>query len=795
MTLPVRDDALRAAAVGTSWPRLDSREKVVGSTRYAADISVPLPGLLHARLVLSPYAHARINGIDTAAALAVKGVVAVLTAADLPIKGSADMRMFEPLARREAFFAGQPVAIVVAESETAAQDGVDAVVVDYTPIDPVVDAELAMAVDAPLAHPHEHNASQDGMEMASPHAAVGHADEVEQSASPHAAVGGGADRPKLTEAMSPNVVGKHWHRRGDADSALAGSDTTVSGMFSTEWVYQGYMETHAATAWLEGSGELVCASGTQGIFYTRGQLAKIFGYPISKVRSIGTPLGGAFGSKIMVVEPLAVAAAIRLHRPVRLALTRREDMAMTNPAQGSRIELAIGATRDGRLTGLKSRMVFDAGAYSEWTVESISAILIAGPYRWDAWDVRAFGVETNRVGTGSYRGPGGPQASFALESLIDELAIRLGQDPVELRLRNAVIPGDVMLDGEPWVRLGTPEVLEAISAHPLWTGRHSLPEGEGVGIAVGVWPGGKEPAAALCRLEGDGTVTVITGVVDMSGVASGFATIAAETLGIHPSRINVVSTDTTSAPRSPMSGGSVVTYSAGRAIQKSVENLKERLLRFASEQLEIDPNDLELRDGRVEPKGAPAKGMSITDLAEKIEGFGVTTEPIEGHGTGLPPSLAPSVSAHLAHVRVDRETGEVELKSFVIAQDVGRALNPALVEGQMRGGAAQGMGWALYEAMTFDENAQLMAGSFMDYALPDAVKVPPIETIIVEVPAPDGPFGAKGIGEAPVCGSPAAIGNAIRNATGLRMQALPMTARRVWEASQDAAPDGSGPTH
>lgn len=787
MTAPVRDDAQRNSAVGSSWPRLDSREKVVGSTRYAADVTIPVPGLLHARLVLSPYAHAAINSIDTAAALATPGVVAVLTAKDLPIRNFEDMRMFQPLATREAVFAGQPVAMVVAESEATAQDGVDAVMVDYSPIDPTVDATQAMAVDAALARPHRHNPAEDAGQTASPHAAVGHADEVEATASPHAAVGGGADRPRITEALSANVVGKHWHKRGDVDAALAASAATAKGTFTTEWVYQAYMEPHGATAYLEGSGELVVAGGMQGIFYTRSQIAKIFGLPISRVRAVGTPLGGAFGSKIMVTEPLAAAAALVLRRPVRLALTRREDMTMTNPAQATTIELEIGATADGRLTGLRTRLVFDAGAFSEWTVESIGAILIAGPYRWQAWDVKAFGVETNHVGTGSYRGPGGPQASFALESLLDDIAAQLNIDPLELRRRNAVVPGDVMVDGEPWVRLGTQEVLGALAEHPLWKGRHDLPEGEGVGLSVGVWPGGKEPAAAMCRLEGDGTVTIITGVVDMSGVSSGFATIAAEALGIHPSRINIVASDTSSAPRSPMSGGSVVTYSSGRAIQRSVEDLKTRLLRFASEQLEIDPVDLELRDGRIEPKGAPAKGITITDLAEKLEGFGVTTEPIEGHGTGLPPSLAPSVSGHLAHVRVDPETGEARVLKFVIAQDVGRALNPALVEGQMRGGVLQGIGWALYEALTYDDQGQLMAGSFMDYAVPDAAQAPEIETVVIEVPAPDGPFGAKGIGEAPVCGSPAAVANGVKAASGVRMHALPMTARRIWEASQNGS--------
>ena len=427
-------------------------------------------------------------------------------------------------------------------------------------------------------------------------------------------------------------------------------------------------------------------------------------------------------------------------------------------------------------------MVFDSGAYSEWTVESIGAILIAGPYRWTAWDVRAFGVETNRFGTGSYRGPGGPQASFALETLIDQIAEKLKIDPLEFRIRNCVIDGDTMVDSEPWVRIGTREVLEALAKHPLWKGRHKLPKGEGVGLSVGVWPGGKEPAAAVCRLEPDGTLTIITGVVDMSGVASGFATIAAEAFGIDAQKVNVVAADTSSAPRSPMSGGSVVTYSSGRAVQRAVEAMKEKLLRYAAEELEIDPGDLELRDGRVQPKGAPGKGVSVADLAEKLDGFGVTFEPVEGHGGSIPPSLAPSVSAHLAHVRVDPETGEAKVLRFVIAQDVGTALNPALVEGQMRGGVAQGIGWALYEAMPFDDQAQLLAGSFMDYVVPDALEIPPIETIIVEVPAPDGPFGAKGIGEAPVCGSPAAVANAVFAASGIRMHALPMT-----------APAGSGP--
>ncbi len=689
----VQDEGQIGAAIGRSWPRLDSREKVLGATRYAADVHVPQQGLLHARLVLSVYAHAQINSIDKAAALAVPGVVAVLTAGDLPIKGHADMRMFQPLASRQVVFAGQPIAIVVAETEAAATDGVHAVMVDYTPIAAAVDAVAAMDIGAPVARPHRHVAAEDGG-GASPHAAVG---DNADAASPHAAVGG-AEKPKLTEELSKNVIGRHWYQHGDVDAALAGSHATVTGRFETNWVYQAYLEPHTATAWFDTNGDLVVNSSTQGIFYTRSQLAKIFGLAPFKVRSVGAPLGGAFGSKILVAEPLAAGAALALRRPVQLVLTRREDFSMTNPASGTVIELEIGATKDGRFTGLRSRLVFDSGAFSEWTVESIGGILVAGPYRWEAHDIRAYGVETNRFGTGSYRGPGGPQASFALESLVDQLAAKVGLDPIEIRLRNSVDPGDRMVDGEAWVRIGTKEVLGAIQQHPLWQNRHKLPKGEGVGIGVGVWPGGKEPAAAICRLEGDGTLTIITGVVDMTGVASGFATIAADAFGIDVSKVNVIATDTAGAPRSPLSGGSVVTYSAGSAVLRSVEAMREKLLRYASEEMEIDPNDLEVVNGQVQPKGAPGRGKSVAELAEKLDGFGVAFEPVEGHGGAIPPSLAPSTSAHLAHVRVDEETGEVELLHFVIAQDVGRALNPALVEGQMRGGAAQGIGWALLRA-------------------------------------------------------------------------------------------------
>ena len=256
-----------------------------------------------------------------------------------------------------------------------------------------------------------------------------------------------------------------------------------------------------------------------------------------------------------------------------------------------------------------------------------------------------------------------------------------------------------MADGTPWGGLGLGECLDRVAAHPLWRDRASLPDGEGVGVAVGAWPGSRQPAAAVCRLEADGRVTVVTGVVDISGTMTGFATIAAEGLGIAAGEVSVIAADTAAAPRSPVSGGSVITYSTGRAVQRATDALRDKILAYAAQLLEIDVRDLELVGGVVQPKGTPERGLTLAQIGESLDGFTSAFEPLEGHGGTVPPVLAPLTSAHLVHVRVDRETGSVEVVGYVIAQDVGRALNPAIIEGQLHGGATQGLGWALHEAM------------------------------------------------------------------------------------------------
>jgi CO/xanthine dehydrogenase Mo-binding subunit len=712
---------------------------------------------------MSHEAHAKVASISVEDALAMPGVIAVLTAADLPLATSGPGRLYEPLAREEVVYAGQPVALVVAESEAQAEDAAELVDVELEPLETVIDLEAAAKPGSPRARVTV-AADGDGSDLGDAHASV--------------AAGGVGDEEELSE----NVLDSARLTHGDVNAALAASHLVVSGRFQTPWMYQGYLEPQTGIAWLEPDGELVISSSTQAPFATRDSLGKLFGLPVDRIRVRATTLGGAFGGKMMIVEPLVASATLVLRRPVRLAMTRSEDMSATNPAGAEMLSLEVGADADGKLTAIRSRVLVDRGATDDFGVESIAAMLTAGPYRWGAHELTALGVLTNRMTFGAYRGPTAPPAAFALESLIDELAEKLELDPLQLRLRNVSIEGDRAPTGQSFPVFGARECLERIREHPLWSRRDALPDGEGIGVSVGWWPGGYEPAAAVCRLDADGHLTVITGAADMTGVETAFAAIAAEAFGVDSERVRVVNADTASAPYAGTSGGSKVTYTVGRAVERAASDAREQLLEVAANELEIAPEDLEIVDGTVQPHGVPARAISIEELASKILSFGGPHPPVEGHGR-VSLSRAPQSAAHLSHVRVDPDTGAVTVLGHVIAQDVGRALNPALVEGQMCGGTAQGLGWALLEEISHDSHGQLTTGTFVDYPLPTAAFTPWIDTEIVEVPAPEGPFGAKGVGEAPVVGVPGAVANAIAAATaGARVRRLPMTPERVWQA-------------
>ena len=535
-------------------------------------------------------------------------------------------------------FAGQPVALVIAETEAAAEDGAELLVVDYEPLEAVVDVEAAMETGAPLARIVEES-DDEGGDLESVHGQVDKGQEDDAG-----------------EQLSGNVLDRVTREHGDVVAAFAASDAVVEGTFRTPWVYQAYIEPQVCTAWLEPSGTLVVSTSTQGSFVTRRELARAFDLPLERVRVIAEPLGGAFGGKFALVEPLAVGAALALQRPVRLVLTRSEDFAATNPASAQVTHLKVGARADGTLTAIEARMIVDRGTNAGWGVEGGTSLLVAGPYRWQAHDLRGYGVQTNRFTFGAYRAPGAPTAAFALESLLDELAQKLDLDPIELRLKNAVVEGDVGVSGSPFPTIGAVEVLERLREHPLWAQRDSLPDGEGVGMAAGHWPGAMEPASAVCRVDADGTMTVVTSVADMSGVNSGFAVIAAAAFGLSPDQVRVVTADTASAPYAGASGGSKITYTVGPAVLRAAEAAREKLLAAASQELEIAPDDLEVVDGVVQAVGAPDRSITVQEVASKALRFGGRYEPIEGLGDlGADERRALGGRAPLARARRPRD--------------------------------------------------------------------------------------------------------------------------------------------
>lgn len=757
--------------VGTSLPRLDGPDKVSGRARYAGD--QVLPGMLYARLVLSPYAHARILSIDTAAALAVPGVVAVFTAATLGMSHPDPLsRSQSPLAYQEVLWCGHPVAVVVGETEASAEDGAAILEVEYEPLPVVIDPEAAMRPDSPLARTDREFST----------AAVGSEHTIPQQGVPLG-----------EEERSQNILQTSPVRAGNIEEGLREAEVVVELSYRTHPVHQSYMEPHSVTVAPGSSGHhLVIWSSTQGLFNVRSTVARALSIPERQIHVEPVFIGGGFGGKETLLEPLAAAVAARLRKPVRLIYTRQEDLLAGNPAPQSSITVKLGAKRDGTLTAIQVRMILDSGAYPN-PLAGFSAYHFSAVYRCPHIDVLCDVVQTNKSGTGAYRAPFGPQAYFALESTVQELCQRLGMDPLQFRQLNAFKEGDANLMRGHWPRIGLLECLEQIQQHPLWKQREQakreVPQELkgwkiGTGVAIGGWSGGTEPAAALCRLEQDGTFTVVVGSVDVSGSDTSMALIAAQELSLPASAVYVTHDNTDSMPYSGLSAGSKTTYTVGAAVQAAAREAHSQLLTIASEMVEASPDDLEMREGRIVVKGVPEKFVTLQQIAANTMRFGAPYEPVYGRGRSAIRVPSPAFAAHLAKVAVDPETGEVRVLDYVAAQDVGRAINPAEVEGQIHGGVVQGIGWALFEGMTYDEDGQLLTSTLMDYALPLGKDVPTITALVVEVPSNLGPFGARGVGEPPVVPVAAAIANAVKDAVGARVTEIPMTPERVLAAMQ-----------
>ncbi len=745
--------------VGQATPMIDGGAKVTGNLKYTGDLK--LAGMLHARFVLSSYAHANIKGIDADAALALPGVRRVLTAADLPdIAPSSRARLM--LARDRVIFVGQPVAVVLADDQASAADGAELVDVDYEPLDAATTMDAAMAEDAPLVWPN-------GIQ-------TGAGDEAA-----HGADAGGEAEDEEEEAS--NIAGRTKIERGDVAAAFAAADLIVERTFETPMVHQSSIETQGWVAQPNPiNGGLTMWGSIQSPFGVRLDVADTLGIPESDVTVYGMPVGGAFGAKFGLYEPMVALIAFTVGRPVSLILTRGEELLTTNPAPALRLSAKLGFKNDGTLLAMQALAMADTGIYPSG-LGSFASFQFANFYPCDNVLLESINVVTFKQSVGAYRAPTSPTAFMAAETLFDEAASQLGMDPIELRLMNAAKAGDLMPDESEFSNIGMVQTLEAVREHPLWKNRvESRKAGRGVGVAIGGWMGGLEPGAAACKLNRDGVLQVQIGTADLSGTPTSFALLAAEAYGVDPDQVRFVYSDTDSAPYGGGVGGSKTLYTLGNAVIRAAEDARRQTLAIAAEEFEVSSEDLEIVDGRVQVRGFPDRSIGLGEIAGKTMTFGGEYEPVYGNGRQAVTDRAPSFSAQVAEVEVDEETGEVNLVNLAVVQDVGRAINPLAVEGQMQGGAVQGVGWALYEEMRYDEDGQLLSGSWMDYVMPDAMQASPIQTQIVEVPSESGPFGARGVGEPPVIPTVAAIANAVADATGVRLTQTPMTAPRVLKA-------------
>ncbi|MEE8336579.1 MAG: xanthine dehydrogenase family protein molybdopterin-binding subunit [Dehalococcoidia bacterium] len=760
------------AVVGKRETRIEGASKVTGGTIYAADVQVP--HMLHCKLVLSPHAHARIVSIDTAQALAVDGVELVVLAEDFSkaVKdGSnpaidASNRGAALLAHAQVGFAGEPVAAVLAETPSAAEEGAQAVEVSYEELPAVLDLEAAMEDDSPLARPP-----------------LGEVDRSEEEA--HVTLEVEAEE---AEEKATNIASHVSFTRGDIEAGFAESDVVIERKWRSASMHQGYIEPHATVAdYNAASGELTVWTSTQGQFMVRDTIMRMLKWPETKLRVIGCELGGGFGGKMTLTSPLVSALSVIARRPVKLVLTRAEDLLAATPSPGAIVTIKTGMKKDGTFTAIEASVAYDSGAYPG-APAAIGALLSASFYQWPNLKTDGFEVLTNHVSVGAIRAPGTHNAMHAVEQNIDEMARALDLDPGEVRTKNVSKSGDPMASGQNFPTIGLDETLAKALEHPLWKDRAKAAAEStettkvGIGLAIGGWLGGLQPAAAEVMLNNDGTINAVSGANDISGTNTSFAQIVAEELNLPMDKVNITTGDTKTAPFAGMSAGSKTLFTVGRALREAAIDLKEQLFEVAAERLEANPSDLELADGEVKVKGSPDQSLALNRIASMTTGFGALYRPIVGKGSIAARKQAPGFTAQIAKVEVDTETGKVRLKDFAIVQDVGFAINPLSVEGQMEGGAVQGMGIGLWEEYLYDDSGHVQNAGLLDYRMPTAADVPDIDSIIVEVPSEDGPYGARGVGEPSITAGGAAIQNAVADAIGARIMHMPATPERVLRA-------------
>ncbi len=755
--------------IGKRTIRPDGEDKVTGRAAFGADFAQP--GMLWGKVLRSPHPHARIKGIDTSRAAQAAGVKAVMTGADLvefpldtPVMvGPADMRFVSRnvMARSKALYAGHAVAAVAATTAQAAEAALALIDVDYEPLPWVIDVDAAMRPDAPVLH-----------------------DFLRTD---------GADPPS---SEPTNIASRQAFTLGDIEAGFAEADVVIERQFKTRPVHQGYIEPHACLVSVAADGRATIWSSSQGQFMVRNATAKMTGARLSDIRAIPAEIGGGFGGKTIVyLEPLAYTLARKAGAPVKMVMTREEVFRATGPTAGSSNTVKIGARRDGRIVAAEATFRFQAGAFPGSPVRAAANCAFA-PYAIDNVKVVGYDVVANRPKCNAYRAPGSPIAAFGVESVLDELASELGLDPIRLRLLNAAKEGTCAAYGPTFRRIGFEETLQAAEAHPHYAASKGAVSEEkavangkrcGRGVASGFWFNVGGESSAQVAVNEDGTVAVTTGHPDIGGSRASMVNIVAETLGIHYRDVSAQVGDTNSIGFSATTGGSRVTFAAGTAVSQAAEGVVAELCRRAALLWDIDPDAVEWQGGHARPAGANAGDFEPLPLAALAAKAAQTGGPIVAQVSVNAQGAAPAFATHVCDVEVDEETGRVDVVRYTAVQDAGRAIHPGYVEGQMQGGVAQGIGWALNEEYIFDDDGQLDNAGFLDYRMPVASDLPMIDTVVVEVPNDAHPHGVRGVGEVPIAPPMAAVANAIHDAVGLRLRELPMSPPKVLAALSENA--------
>ncbi|MFI4850695.1 MAG: xanthine dehydrogenase family protein molybdopterin-binding subunit [Gimesia chilikensis] len=741
-------DAPKYKVIGTRPIRHDGADKVTGRALYGADIKVK--GMIYGAIHRSPHAHAVIKSIDISKAEALPGVRAVATSADMPEPGDKIAELGEGavnlnhlssnnLARTKVLYKGHPIAAVAADNIHIAQEAASLIEVEYEVLPPVMDVLKAMEDDAPVLNPDVHTEEAVSGEMGD----------------------------------KPSNIAKHLvYEKGDIAKGFADAKYVVEKEFRTATVHQGYIEPHVATSLWNNDGQITVWTSTQGTFSVRQQVAELLDVPLARVKVVPMEIGGGFGGKISVyLAPVAAVLSRKSGAPVQLVMDRADVLQATGPTPGSYIKVKMGADADGRITAAEAWMAYEAGGYPGSPIGA-GCMCVFSCYDVPNGRVEGYDVCVNKPRTNAYRAPGATNAAFATETVVDELCEQIGMAPIDFRLLNASKEGTRRVDGVTYPRIGLVETLEAIKNSEHF---NSALEGDnkGRGIACGFWFNAGLKSAVTATVNSDGSVGLLEGSTDIGGSRTAIAMQFAETLGIAAEDIKPAVVDTDSVGYTDVTGGSRVTYATGWAAYEAGKDLQRQIVARAAELWEVDPSAVSYEDGCVV---GPDKRVPFKEIAIELS---LSGEPLVGRGVSNHNEPGGAFGAHVVDVEVDPDTGKVDILRYTAAQDCGTAIHPAYVEGQIQGGAVQGIGWGLNEEYWYDTEGSMRNANFLDYRIPTCYDLPMIETIIVEVPNPGHPFGVRGVGEVPIVPPPAALGAAIHEAVDVRMYELPMSPPRV----------------